>query len=161
MHDFNSTQLVLYNHSHIHLITVQTLIVSITSTTATSISLSWRSSGGSGVQLSEGSGAQLSTGFESYDVMWKRDNTRKCSEKDEGNITITDDTNSYTITGLEEDSYYEMTVTVHNVNESAVSGAITAVTDEAGKRVADTVSITKFTSNSLLSFSFICPSYLC
>jgi len=102
--------------------TVQTPVVSIVSTTATTISLFWMSSGT----------------IESYDVMWERDSTGKCPAEDESSITITNGTASYsyTITGLEEDSYYKVTVTATNAAESAVSDPVTGMTEEAGKGVA-------------------------
>ena len=146
----NTTQYIIFNHCHIYLNTVQTPVVSIASTTATTISLFWMSSG---------------TVIESYDVMWEGDNTGKGPAEDEGSITITNDTASYsyTITGLEEDSYYKVTVTATNAAESAVSDPVTGLTEEAGKGAADTIVITSLMSKytCILSFRSISPSYPC
>ena len=52
-----------------------------------------------------------------------------------GSATITDDSTSYDITGLEEDSTYSITVTTSNsAGSSAVSNTVTAMTMEAGER---------------------------
>ena len=65
--------------------------------------------------------------------MWQRDTTGECSNEDEDSATITD--TSYTITGLEEDSIYSITVTASNTaGSSAISSAVTAMTLEAGER---------------------------
>ena len=84
----------------------------MSSTTATTISLSWSVPSGSVV--------------DSYEVMWEGDGARSST-------TITDGSTSYTITGLEEDSSYTITVTATNAAGSAPSYRVTIVTEEAGK----------------------------
>ena len=68
--------------------------------------------------------------------MWERDTSLKCtgfSHMD--SITINDDSTSYDITELEEDSTYSITVTASNsAGSSAVSNTVTAMTMEAGER---------------------------
>ena len=48
---------------------------------------------------------------DSYEVMWQRDTSGECPDEDEGSTTITDGSTDYTITELEEDSTYKVTVT--------------------------------------------------
>ena len=50
---------------------------------------------------------------DSYEVMWQRDTSGEFSDEDEGSYctTITDGSTDYTITGLEEDNTYRVTVT--------------------------------------------------
>ena len=43
--------------------------------------------------------------------MWQRDTSGECPDEDEGSTTITDGSTDLTITGLEEDSTYNVTVT--------------------------------------------------
>ena len=53
---------------------------------------------------------------------------------DEGNtITITDDSTSYTISGLQEGSSYTINVTVTNTAGSAVSDPVTGRTQETSE----------------------------
>ena len=68
--------------------------------------------------------------------MWQTDDVGECSGgSDTGNATIIDDSTSYDITGLEEDSTYSITVIASNsVGSSAVSNTVTAMTMEAGER---------------------------
>ena len=72
----------------------------------------------------------------SYEVMWERDTSLKCTGfSDVGSTTITDGSTSYDITGLEEDSTYSITVTASNsAGSSVVSNTVTAMTMEAGER---------------------------
>ena len=73
----------------------------------------------------------------SYEVMWERDTSLKCTGfSDIGSTTITDDSiASYDITDLEEDSTYSITVTASNsAGSSAVSNIVTAMTMVAGER---------------------------
>ena len=91
-------------------------MVTVDSTTATTISLSWTSAG---------------SVVDSYEVMWERDTAGQCPDEDEGSATITDGSTSYTITGLEEDSSYTITVTATNAAGSAVSEPATGMTEEA------------------------------
>ena len=96
--------------------------VTVVATTADSIILSWNVPNGSVV--------------DSYEVMWQRDTSVGCSDEDEGSGTR--NTNSiitgYTISGLEEDSLYRITVTAVNSIASIVSETVTAMTEEAGER---------------------------
>ena len=67
-----------------------------------------------------------------YLIEWQRDTSVGCSDEDQDNTTITD--TSYTISGLEEDSRYTITVTASNTaGSSEVSNSVTAVTEEAGE----------------------------
>ena len=66
-------------------------------------------------------------------VMWERDTSGKCPAEDEGSITITDGPTSYTLTRLEEDSSYNVTVTAINAAGRAVSDVITTMTGETGE----------------------------
>ena len=71
---------------------------------------------------------------DSYEVVWERDTSGECPNKDEGSATITDGSTSYIITGLEEDSSYIITVTATNAIGSAVTNPMTGMTGEAGER---------------------------
>ena len=101
---------------------VQTPLVSVDSTIATTISLSWTSAGSE---------------VDSYEVMWERDTSGECPDEDEGSAIITDGSTSYTITGLEEDSSYTITVTATNAAGSAASDPVTGMTGEAGEGLTD------------------------
>ena len=98
--------------------------VTVSSTTATTISLSLTSAG---------------SVVDSYEVVWERDTSGECPDEDEGSATITDGSLSYTITGLEEDSSYTITVTATNAARSAVSEPVTRMTGEAGEGLTDMV----------------------
>ena len=87
-------------------------------TTATTISLYWTSAG---------------SVVDSYEVMWTRDISGECSDVDEGSATITGGSTSHTITGLEENSNYTITVTATTVTGSATSDSVTGTTGRAGK----------------------------
>ena len=71
-------------------------------------------------------------------MMWERDTSGGCPDEDEGSATITDGSTSYTITGLEEDSSYTITVTATNAAGSAVSDTITRMTGGAGEGLSMT-----------------------
>ena len=87
-------------------------------TTATTISLSWTSGGSEGV---------------SYEVDWQRVTTGECDDEDEGSATLVGGSmNSYTVTGVQEDSSYTITVTASNNNGNKESDLITAMTLTAG-----------------------------
>ena len=90
----------------------------MSATTATTISLSWSVPSGSVV--------------DSYEVVWERDTSGECPDEDEGSATITDGSTSYTITRLEEDSSYTITVTATNAAGSAVSDPVNAKTKIIG-----------------------------
>ena len=69
--------------------------------------------------------------------MWQRDTTVGCSDVDEDSHTTADDSTTYVIRGLEEDSSYSITVRGSNTaGSSAVSDSLTAMTLEAGERDA-------------------------
>ena len=90
----------------------------VDSTTATTISLSWTSGGSEGV---------------SYEVDWERVTTGECDNKDEGSVTLVGGSmTSYTVTGVEENSNYTITVTAFNDNGNEMSSPITAMTQTTG-----------------------------
>ena len=68
--------------------------------------------------------------------MWETDAVGGCSGgSDTGSATITDDTASYEIMVLEEDSTYSITVTASNsAGSSALSSPVFGITMEAGER---------------------------
>ena len=90
----------------------------VDSTTPNTISLSWTTASGT---------------VNSYEVMWERDTSGECPGMDEGSVTITGGSTSYTILRLEEDSSYTITVTATNAVGSAVSVPVTAITLKAGE----------------------------
>jgi len=77
-------------------------------------------------------------------VMWERDTSRKCTDVDIGSATTTDGSTSYTITGLEEDSSYTITVNAANAAGSAVSDPVTGMTGEAGEGLTYTILMGKW-----------------
>ena len=93
-------------------------VVSVGSTTPTTIPLYWTSAGSQ---------------VDSYEVTWARDTSRECADVDKDSATISGSSTSHTISGLEEDSNYTITVTATNTAGSAVSIPVTAVTGEAGE----------------------------
>ena len=92
--------------------------VNISSITATSITLSWS--------------VPSDPVVDSYEVMWQRDTSGECPDEDEGSTTITDGSTSYTITELEEDSTYSVTVTAVYSIGNVKSNMTVAKTPEAG-----------------------------
>ena len=96
--------------------------ITVDSTTATSIIIS--------------GGVPSDSVADSYKVMWETDDVGGCSGgSDMDSTTITDDSPSYDITGLEEDSTYSITVTASNsAGSSEVSNTVTVMTMEAGER---------------------------
>ena len=68
-----------------------------------------------------------------YEVIWQSDISGECGDVGGGSATITDDSTSYDIVGLEEDSSYSITVTATNIASSSTD-SITAMTLEAGER---------------------------
>ena len=98
----------------------QLTAVMVDSTTLTTISLSWTAP--SGV-------------VDSYEVMWERDTSGKCRDVDEGSATITGVSTSYTITRLQEDSSYNITVIATNAAWSTISRSITVMLAEAGEEL--------------------------
>ena len=88
--------------------------------TATSSSLSWTSADLEDV---------------SYEVMWETDDVGGCSGgSDMNSTTITDDSTSYDIMGLEQDSCYTITVKAINSDKSEVDETIT-LTLETGENI--------------------------
>ena len=93
-------------------------VVTADSTTATTISLSWTSGGSEGV---------------SYVVDWQRVTTGDCDDVDEDSATVVGGSmTNYTVTGVQEDSNYTITVRASNRNGSERSDPITAMTLTAG-----------------------------
>ena len=103
---------------------VQHPVIDFDSIKATTVSLSWAGAG---------------SVVDSYEVMWERDTSRECPDEDKNSTTITDGSTSYTITGLEEDSRYTITVTATNAAGSAASLPITVTTEKAGEVLTDMV----------------------
>ena len=66
---------------------------------------------------------------------WQRDTSVGCSDEDQDSTTITDGSTSYTISGLEEDSRYTITVTASNTAGGVMSDILTEMTPEAGERL--------------------------
>ena len=93
--------------------------ITVGTTTDTSIFLSWSVPSDSVV--------------DSYEVIWKSDVSGECGDVGGGSTTITDGSTSHDITGLAEDSSYNITVTATNVAGSSAD-SITAMTLEAGER---------------------------
>ena len=93
-------------------------VTSISITTLTTISLSWTTASGT---------------VDSYEVMWERDTSRECPDVVEGNATVIDGSNSYTIMRLEKGNRYTITVTATNIAGSATSDSVTGVAGEAGE----------------------------
>lgn len=94
----------------------------VTSSTATSISTFWILNDGSLVT--------------EYELSWQRDTSVGCSNDEEGNIMFTDESTSYDIMGLEEDSSYIIKViALNSAGRSQVSELNTVVemTTEAGR----------------------------
>ena len=93
---------------HIFYLIVNAPILTLGTTTATTITISWSSD---------------DPMVTSYEVMWERDTSLKCTGiSDMDSTTINDGSTSYDITELEEDSTYSITVTASNsAGSSAVS----------------------------------------
>ena len=114
------------------------------STTATTISLSWTSGGSKGV---------------SYEVDWQRVTTGDCDDEDEGSATLVGGSmTSYTVTGVQEDSSYTITVTASNSIGDEVSEPITGETMTAGYVLKTMLTLVIV---SLDNHSSICPSIFC
>ena len=91
--------------------------IMVTSSTSTKLSLTW---------------IVLNHSLEIFMLAWERDDLEKCPKKDNGSVIITNGSTSYTITGLEEDSNYTITVAAINAAGSTFSDPITGMTLEAG-----------------------------
>ena len=88
--------------------------MTVSSTTANTISLSWSVPSGSVVH--------------SYEVKWEREGSNSSITS----TTIADGSTSYTITGLEAETNYTITVAASNGAGSAVSDPVTGTTGRAG-----------------------------
>ena len=66
-------------------------------------------------------------------MLWERDTSGECPDVDKDSATISGSSTSHTISGLEEDSNYTITVTATNTAGSVVSVPVTAVTGKAGE----------------------------
>ena len=67
-------------------------------------------------------------------MVWERDTSAgECPDEDEGSTTITGDSTSHTIVGLEVDSTYTITVTAINAAGSSISESVSGVTNEIGR----------------------------
>ena len=68
-----------------------------------------------------------------FTVMWERDTSLGCSDRDEDTLTVNGDFTSYETTGLEEGNRYSITMKVFNeVGNSSLSNTVTGSTLEAG-----------------------------
>ncbi|CAI8043298.1 hypothetical protein GBAR_LOCUS24034 [Geodia barretti] len=81
-----------------------------------------------------------------YEVEWQRDTSVGCTDEDTGSTTITGGSmTSYTITGLEEDSRYAVTVNASNSLGDETSNHITAMTMVAAPLNTSNVTVTSTT----------------
>ena len=104
---------VIYNNYNVHdLIGPATTEVIVNSTTATTIFLPWAKQSNLTI------------------ITWERDTSGECSYEDKGSATISDGSTSHTITGLEEDSSYILSVIASDIN---VNISITGHTNKDGK----------------------------
>ena len=71
-------------------------------------------------------------------VQWQRDTSVGCSNRNQQSFTVNQGfSGSYRITGLEPGNRYTITVTVFNAaGRALVSNAVTATTEESGKRLS-------------------------
>ena len=76
-------------------------------------------------------------------MSWEKNDSKKCHKVDKGSAKSISGSTKYTITGLEEDSNYTITVTTTNATGSSVSVPVTAMTGEAGERQSDIIYIIK------------------
>ena len=68
-----------------------------------------------------------------FTVMWERDTSLGCSDRDEDTLTVNAEFTSYEIIGLEEGNRYSITVNVFNgAGNSSLSNTVTESTLEAG-----------------------------
>ena len=111
--------------SQLNFFTVPSALVLHSSPTVTSTTITITGSVPSG---------SVVTGFE---VHWQRNTSVGCSYSNQRTITENQGfSGSYTITGLEPGNRYTITVAVFNAAGSApVSNAVTATTEESGKRL--------------------------
>ena len=88
-------------------------------TTSTSIQIFW---------------ASTCVDMDRYEIMWERDTTKKCSDIKMANTTQINNFTSFTITGLEEDSHYIITLTASTMWAAISSSSVKGMTAEAGKK---------------------------
>ena len=100
---------------------------------------------------------------DSYEVMWQRDTSGDCPNVDEDSMSITDGSTSYMITGLEEDSSYNITVEAMNSIGMATSNTATGMTQEAGKQQTTDggMSVCKMIVNLSHVYCGYCSSVCC
>ena len=82
---------------------------------------------------------------------WQRVTTGDCDDEDEGSATLVGGSmTSYTVTGVQEDSNYTITVTASNSIGDEVSESITGETMTAGELYSSVVVCTNNTTHSQL-----------
>jgi len=118
--------------------------VVVASATATTISLSWSVPYGSVV--------------DNYQVMWQGDTSGNCSTGDVGSTAIADGSTSYQITGLQENSNFNISLIATNAAGSAVCDSITAMTEEASEGYSCVIS-TLTCHRIFILCRTICPSH--
>ena len=106
---------VYFNTLYSNFSAVAAPFLSVDSTAVTSLSLSWTAGGSGNV---------------SYDLVWFRVTLEGSDqERNKENVTITDGSTGYNVTGLEEGRKYEFTVTAGDATGSTgVSNTVSAMT---------------------------------
>ena len=95
--------------------------VSIASTDGRSMKPFWTITQGSIVQ--------------SYTVLWVRHMSTECPYEQQGSHTTSDNSTTFVITGLEENSNYSITVVARNrAGQGIVSDPVTQITKQTGKK---------------------------
>ena len=90
---------------------------------------------------------------------WQRVTTGECDYEDEGSATLVGGSmTSYTVTGVQEDSNYTITVTASNSIGDEVSESITGETMTAGEALK---TLTTLVIVVAAYHSSICPSLFC
>ena len=109
----------MHNYIIIHKInTAIPLSVSVVLTNQTAISLTWNST---------------FKDSHSYDVIWQRIVSEDCSYPNTiHTVSLSDTSTSYTITGLDENSIYNITVTITSDATILASESVLGTTKEAG-----------------------------
>ena len=94
--------------------------------------------------------------MDNYEVSWQSDIDETCPDIDIRNTIVSTSPNSYSITGLEEDSSYAITVTAINAAGRVHSIAKSGTTNEAGKGLVNAIIINM--SKYYFFYSSICCS---